>query len=446
MPVFLNAKYPGHERQSGLSWPRVQPDALEMPRSTYLHIGLVNNMGDEAMIATEHQFLTLLEAAAGDMLVHLTLYALPEVERKSCGQRRVSDFYSGIEQLWEQPPELYPDGLIVTGREPRAPDLRHEAYWPSFTRVLAWTQEHARSAVWSCLAAHAAVLALDGIERVRSQHKHFGIFSCRQTASHTLLAGAPKPSRSSLALEWRLRRQISRERLPGAHAHQRRRRRHVCQARWRAVRVLPGPSGVPSRDAYGRIPSGTLDAILRERRKLTRCCRWTISRKRRSGLWRRLKRRHGHRATRSSSARSLPCSAVFEFITLGAVQPSSSTAIGSCTSARIIASAVGDSRTIFQKSCVSHPRYAICGSVSTRSMETLMPPASKWEDSMKSQFPETRSFSANPTKRPNCRDGASSHWSRTAIELAGHPRSFRNLSNSGRWRLRNVCRHASPPH
>jgi hypothetical protein len=33
-------------------------------------------------------------------------------------------------------------------------------------------------------------------------------------------------------------------------------------------------------------------------------------------------------------------------------------------------------------------------------METLMPPAPKWEDSVKSRFPETRSFSANPTKRP----------------------------------------------
>ena len=41
------------------------------------------------------------------------------------------------------------------------------------------------------LAAHAAVLALDGIERVRSQHKHFGIFTCEQAAPHALLSGAP---------------------------------------------------------------------------------------------------------------------------------------------------------------------------------------------------------------------------------------------------------------
>jgi homoserine O-succinyltransferase/O-acetyltransferase len=191
MPVFLNAKYAGSERRSGLDWPRAQPGAFEKPRGTFLHIGLVNNMPDKAMGATEHQFLTLLEAAAGDMLVYFTLYALPDVKRQPSSQRRVGSFYFGIEQLWEQPPEQYPDGLIVTGREPLTADLREEAYWPSLKRVLAWTQEHARSAVWSCLAAHAAALALDGIERVRSQHKYFGIFTCEQAAPHALLAGAP---------------------------------------------------------------------------------------------------------------------------------------------------------------------------------------------------------------------------------------------------------------
>jgi homoserine O-succinyltransferase len=35
------------------------------------------------------------------------------------------------------------------------------------------------------------VLALDGIERVRSPHKHFGIFACEQAAPHALFAGAP---------------------------------------------------------------------------------------------------------------------------------------------------------------------------------------------------------------------------------------------------------------
>ena len=109
MPVFLNAKYPGPERRSGFNWPRVQPGVLNMPRSTFLHIGLVNSMADAAMSATEHQFLTLLEAAARDMVDHVSLYALPEVERKPSGQLRVGSSYSGIGQLWEQPPEQYPE-------------------------------------------------------------------------------------------------------------------------------------------------------------------------------------------------------------------------------------------------------------------------------------------------------------------------------------------------
>jgi homoserine O-succinyltransferase len=196
MPVFINAKYSGPERRSGLNWPRVQPAADEQPPpGTFLHIGLVNNMADAAMSATEHQFLTLLQAAAGDMLVHVSLFALPEVERKPWGRRRVGSFYWGVDQLWQQPPERHPDGLIVTGREPRTPNLREEAYWPSFNRVLEWTREHRRSAIWSCLAAHAAVLALDGIERVRSPHKHLGIFTCDQATEHKLLSDAPASMR-----------------------------------------------------------------------------------------------------------------------------------------------------------------------------------------------------------------------------------------------------------
>ena len=191
MPVLLNPKYPGRERRFGLDWRRLPPGTRREPRNNVLHIGLVNNMADTAMGATEYQFLTLLEAAAGDMQVQFSLYGLPEVERKPSGQRRVGSFYFGTDELRELPPEQHPDGLIVTGREPRTLDLREESYWSSFQGLLAWTQEHACSTVWSCLAAHAAVLALDGIERVRSQHKHFGIFTCEQAAPHALLAGAP---------------------------------------------------------------------------------------------------------------------------------------------------------------------------------------------------------------------------------------------------------------
>ena len=152
-----------------------------------LEIGLVNNMPDAALEATERQFLTLLEAAADGMVVRLTLYALPDVPRAAWGRHRVDSLYSGIDALWDS--QL--DGLIVTGTEPRAPNLMDEPYWGSLTRVLGWAEHHTHSTVWSCLAAHAALLHLDGIGRRALHDKRFGVFECARASDHPLTAGVP---------------------------------------------------------------------------------------------------------------------------------------------------------------------------------------------------------------------------------------------------------------
>jgi len=91
----------------------------------HLDIGLVNNMPDAALKATERQFRTLLRTAADDLVVRLTIYSLPEVPRTDFGRHHVDTFYSSIDDLWSS--RL--DGLIVTGTEPRAPDLTDEPYW-----------------------------------------------------------------------------------------------------------------------------------------------------------------------------------------------------------------------------------------------------------------------------------------------------------------------------
>jgi homoserine O-succinyltransferase len=66
-----------------------------------------------------------------------------------------------------------------------------EPYWKTFTRVVEWAQSNTYSTVWSCLAAHAAILHLDGISRVRRSDKLCGIFECARAADHRLMAGTP---------------------------------------------------------------------------------------------------------------------------------------------------------------------------------------------------------------------------------------------------------------
>jgi homoserine O-succinyltransferase len=152
-----------------------------------LDVGIINNMPDPALEATERQFFKLLHGAAGGLVVRLTLYSLPGIGRSDWGRRHAASCYSGIDDLWGN----HLDGLIVTGTEPLAPSLADEPYWQSLTRVLEWADRNAHSSIWSCLAAHAAVLHLDGLARLRLDDKRFGVFECTRLSCHDLTAGLP---------------------------------------------------------------------------------------------------------------------------------------------------------------------------------------------------------------------------------------------------------------
>jgi homoserine O-succinyltransferase/O-acetyltransferase len=155
--------------------------------SRSLAIGLVNNMPDGALLATEQQFLSLLNAASGEFSVSLSLYALPNIPRSPSAKNHIDQNYKNVESLWDT--DL--DGLIVTGREPIAANLSDEPYWPNFVNLLEWAREKTFSTVWSCLAAHAAVLHMDGIQRVRSAQKHSGILDSTGVAGHPITANLP---------------------------------------------------------------------------------------------------------------------------------------------------------------------------------------------------------------------------------------------------------------
>jgi homoserine O-succinyltransferase/O-acetyltransferase len=152
-----------------------------------IHIGLVNNMPDSALEATERQFRTLLSEAAEGNAVRLSLFALPEVPRSDETRCRMGSSYLSISELWDN--RL--DGLIVTGAEPVTPNLMDEPYWASLTQLIEWAEHNTHSSVWSCLAAHAAVLRIDGIGRRPFGDKLFGVFECANVSDHPLTAGVP---------------------------------------------------------------------------------------------------------------------------------------------------------------------------------------------------------------------------------------------------------------
>jgi len=152
-----------------------------------LVIGLVNSMPGEAFGQTERQFRTILSAAARGRPVHLRLFSLDPPA--PVGGDTATSLYQHARKI--DPFVL--DGLIVTGMPPRASRLVEEPCWEHLTALADLAMAHGIPTVWSCLAAHAAVLYLDGIERQRLPEKLSGLFACTQTDGDApITAGLPR--------------------------------------------------------------------------------------------------------------------------------------------------------------------------------------------------------------------------------------------------------------
>jgi homoserine O-succinyltransferase len=169
---------------SGLFSPEAQYESSD---DSPIVIGLVNNMPDAALRTTERQFCSLLSVASGNIPVRLRLFYLPELPRQDWDRSLVAYGYEDVSELWA----AHIDGLIVTGTEPRAAALVDEPYWATLTKLVDWAEDHTVSTIWSCLAAHAAVLHLDGIHRRALGEKLSGVFDCTKVEDDTLMISAP---------------------------------------------------------------------------------------------------------------------------------------------------------------------------------------------------------------------------------------------------------------
>lgn len=161
--------------------PRTTRHATRVP----LRIGLVNNMPDAALVATERQFGELI--AASGVPADVLLFSLPDLPRGEAGLRHLREHYRDFDEL--EASSL--DALIVTGAPPRFSIFSDEPYWPHLARLVDWAESHTISTIWSCLAAHAAVFHLDGVARRLQPQKVFGVFECAKVSEDPVLDGVP---------------------------------------------------------------------------------------------------------------------------------------------------------------------------------------------------------------------------------------------------------------
>lgn len=149
-----------------------------------LRIGLVNNMPDAALRATERQFAELIAKAvrligAGFPTLTLSLFHINEIPRNPEIAAELAATSADVSTIIN----AGLDGLVVTGGEALLPDMRAEPHWAKMAALIDTTVARNLPVLWSCRAAHAAVLHLDGIERVRLPEKLSGVFQTDMIAT-----------------------------------------------------------------------------------------------------------------------------------------------------------------------------------------------------------------------------------------------------------------------
>jgi homoserine O-succinyltransferase len=168
---------------------------------TTIRVGLVNNMPDSSLRATELQFARLLKDAAGNLDLRLRLFSLRSIARSEEGRTRMAGFYDDAAFL--EAAEM--DALIVTGFQSEASDMRFEPYWAELAQLVDWAQTNTLSTLFSGAAAEAAVLHLDGIAARPLGAQLSGVYDSSRSEDDPLffniapIAPVPHSRRSDLA-------------------------------------------------------------------------------------------------------------------------------------------------------------------------------------------------------------------------------------------------------
>ena len=207
-----------------------------------------------------------------------------------CGDRRSATTGRRSPMPRDRPVELPPgyapldelfdhgaDAVVVTGAEPLCERLVDEGSWAQLRHLLEWIAEGERPALLSCLAAHAALLVYDGIERRRFPPSAPGYSRSRSNAHHALGRGPARVGRDApLPVQRRPRRGPRGRRLrAGPPFTARSAGRSPAGGGAGRAGSGPGPSRVLGHDPAARVPQGRrryLDGITPELPILPRRC------------------------------------------------------------------------------------------------------------------------------------------------------------------------------
>lgn len=175
MPLVAHNALPTFERLRAEG-----EDVLSVERAQHqdireLHVGLLNMMPDAALLVTEKQYMRLIGACNRIAQIYVYPFSVPGLARSERARAHIDAFYADFEQL--QATGL--DALIISGANVTNPSLDLEPFWEPLRQVISWAAENVTSILCSCLATHALVKHLYGIDREPLPAKLWGVYRHR---------------------------------------------------------------------------------------------------------------------------------------------------------------------------------------------------------------------------------------------------------------------------
>jgi len=155
-------------------------DVLSVERAQHqdireLHVGLLNMMPDAALLVTEKQYMRLLGACNRIAQIYVYPFSVPGLARSPEARAHIEAYYADFADL----KNVGLDALIVSGANVTNPALDVEPFWEPLGEVIAWAADNVTSVLCSCLATHALVKHLYGIDRVGMPRKLWGVYRHR---------------------------------------------------------------------------------------------------------------------------------------------------------------------------------------------------------------------------------------------------------------------------
>lgn len=168
MPIYTKAGLPVNEilRKEKI---QILEELEGRENSKILQIAILNLMPLKE--DTELQLLRKLSTSGKS--IKITFVNVTSYISKTTAPEHMKRFYSTFEEIKDK----YFDGLIITGAPVEQMRFEEVIYWNELTKIMQWSETHAKSTLHICWGAQAGLYYHYGINKHLIDNKMFGIFS-----------------------------------------------------------------------------------------------------------------------------------------------------------------------------------------------------------------------------------------------------------------------------